>query len=130
MKNINCPNCQREISVEGIGSYVCPYCKATFSVDGEQANTTEAPHAHKSSLTCPKCESENVSVQSETHVKTERRGCISWMLWLTITLIMGLFMIIIGIVTFIFGLITNNKIRSSTKTVGICQNCGYKWTIR
>ena len=130
MKNINCPNCEREVSTDGAGSYICPYCKAPFRVDNEPTDSTEAPHAHKSGLTCPKCGSGNVLVQSETHVNTERRGCISWILWLTITLIMGFFMIIIGIITFIFGLITNNKVKSSTKTVGLCQSCGYKWTIR
>lgn len=73
-------------------------------------------------MNCPKCGSGNVSVQAVTNIKTKRRGCLGWCIWITLALCtLGLIIII--------PLLTNSKTKSKTHSEAVCQNCGYRWKI-
>lgn len=73
-------------------------------------------------MVCPKCGSENVSVQAVTHNKTKHRGCLAWMGWIFLAICtVGLILII--------PLITNSKNKSKTHTEAVCQNCGHRWKV-
>ena len=77
-------------------------------------------------MRCPKCGSENVSVQAVTHVKTAgRHGCLYWLFvgwWLQpiLWLIFTLPMIIIAI-------FSPKRVKSKTHSEAVCQNCGKRW---
>lgn len=71
-------------------------------------------------MVCPKCKSQNVITQAVSTVKTKRRGCLGWSIWLLLALFtMGLILII--------PLLTNSKTKSKVRTQSVCQNCGYRW---
>ena len=73
-------------------------------------------------MTCPKCGSNNVTIQAITDTKTKHRGCFGWLLWILLAICtIGLILII--------PLITNTKVKSKTHTEAICQNCGRRWRI-
>lgn len=73
-------------------------------------------------MKCPKCGSENVSVQIESEIKIKHRGCLGWMLWILLAVCtLGLILII--------PLLTNSKIKQKNKKVGLCQNCGHKFRV-
>lgn len=77
-------------------------------------------------MKCPKCNSENVTVQAVNEVKEKRKkGVLYWLFvgfwweplaWLFLTIPKLLFVN--------FG--KHKKIISKTVTYSICQNCGYK----
>lgn len=77
-------------------------------------------------MVCPKCGSESVHVQSEQlAAKTKNRGngCL-WSMgrWFLIICTCGLWLLVgrhKG----------SGKTEIKSHTVGICQNCGYKWEI-
>jgi len=71
-------------------------------------------------MICPKCGSENVNVQMVTDIKTKRRGCFAWFLWILLAVCT------LGIVL-IIPLLTNSKISSKQRKVMLCQNCGNSW---
>lgn len=69
---------------------------------------------------CPKCGSTDIHFENETEVHTERRGCLGWLIWILLAICTcGLILII--------PLLTNSKVKSKSKVVAICQNCGHKW---
>lgn len=73
-------------------------------------------------MVCPKCGSENVTVQAVTDVKTKRRGCLGWCLWILLACCtLGLILII--------PLLTNSKTKSKTHSEAVCQNCGNRWKV-
>lgn len=73
-------------------------------------------------MICPKCGSENVTVQAVTNVKTKRRGCIGWCLWILLACCtLGSILII--------PLLTNSKTKSKTHSEAVCQNCGNRWKV-
>lgn len=73
-------------------------------------------------MVCPKCGSENVTVQAVTDVKTKRRGCLGWCLWILLAICtVGLILII--------PLLTNSKTKSKIHTEAICQDCGNRWRV-
>ena len=73
-------------------------------------------------LVCKKCRGNNILVQAVTEVKTKRRGCIRWFLWILLAICtFGLILLI--------PLLTNSKTKSKTRTVAICQNCGKRWYV-
>lgn len=84
-------------------------------------------------MTCPKCGSEKVNVQAISFVKSKNgKGlvwwlCIGWW-WIFIKLIGWMFF---GLLMLIPKLFSKNKtkIKTTVKSVAICQNCGYKWNI-
>lgn len=73
-------------------------------------------------MKCPKCGSENVTVQAVTETNTKHRGCLAWSMWILLAICtLGLILII--------PLITNSKTKSKTKKQAICQDCGKSWTV-
>jgi len=73
-------------------------------------------------MKCPRCGSDNVTVQAITEVKTKRRGCLGWLLWILLAICtLGLILII--------PLITNSKTKSKTHSEAVCQNCGHRWKV-
>lgn len=69
-------------------------------------------------MKCPKCGSENVRIDVVTDVKTSHGSCLSWFFIILLSfLTFGLFLII--------ALLTNWRVYSKNRKVGICQNCGY-----
>lgn len=73
-------------------------------------------------MTCPKCGSENVTIQAVTETKTKHRGCLGWILWISLAcLTLGLILII--------PLLTNSKSKSKTHSEAVCQNCGNRWKV-
>jgi len=71
---------------------------------------------------CRKCGSENIRIENEMKISTKRRGCLGWSIWLLLAVCtFGLILII--------PLITNSKVKSKSKLVAICQDCGHKWRI-
>ena len=69
-------------------------------------------------IKCPKCGSENIRIDIITDVKTYRRGCFGWLIW-----ILGA-ICTFGIIL-IIPLLTNSKVESKRNKVAICQNCGH-----
>ena len=73
-------------------------------------------------MVCPKCKSENVITQAITTVKTKRRGCLGWCIWIILALFtLGLILII--------PIITNSKTKSKVHTEAVCQHCGHRWKV-
>jgi len=73
-------------------------------------------------MICPKCKSDNVTVQAVTEVKEKRRGCVGWCLWILLALCTcGLILIIPAI--------TNSRHKYKTRTEAVCQNCGRRWRV-
>lgn len=73
-------------------------------------------------MVCPKCGSENVTVQAITETKVKQRGCLGWLWWILLAILtFGLILII--------PLLTNTKTKSKTHTEAICQNCGNRWRV-
>ena len=80
-------------------------------------------------MTCPKCESENVTVQvvSETQLKKKHHGLIYWLFfgWLVdmvLWLVLTLPMLIIAIFK-----PRRNKMKTKHKSMWLCHNCGHHW---
>ena len=71
-------------------------------------------------MKCPKCGSENVTIQAVTDVHTKRRGCLGWFIWILIIICTAGLVIIIP-------LLTNSKTKSKTHSEAVCQNCGNRW---
>lgn len=70
-------------------------------------------------MTCPKCKSNNVSVQTQSHMESKNRSCL-WNL-LMITCTCGLW--------FVWMLIRKRKEKKVTETYAVCQDCGYRWRV-
>lgn len=99
----------------------CPKCDKFFLIT-EAKKITKEKTPKKAKNVCPKCGSSNVRLENETEVVTKRRGCLGWLLWILLAVFtLGLILII--------PLITNSKVKSKSKVVGICQECGHKWKL-
>lgn len=81
-------------------------------------------------MVCPKCGSNNVSIQviNQSHLVTKHHGCLWWLFvgwwwipfkWLVFTLP--------AIICKIFGIGKRQKIKNTTYKSAVCQNCGYSW---
>ena len=70
-------------------------------------------------MKCPKCQSENVTVQAVAEMK--KRGCLTTLLYIIL-----LFVPIIGWIA-LFLLLRGKK--SKTKNYAVCQNCGKRWNV-
>lgn len=81
-------------------------------------------------MTCPKCNSENVTIQvvNESHLVTKHHGIIWWILigwwWVAIK---WLIFTIPALIFKIFGIGKKQKIKNVTKKINVCQNCGHTW---
>lgn len=116
MALINCPECNREIS-DTVKS--CPHCG--FELKPKQTNEPVNNTVNKpNGIKCPQCGSTNISITQEQDLSVKNRGCIGWLMWIILACCTcGLALII--------PLMTNSKVKSTTKTVCICQDCGRKW---
>jgi transcription elongation factor Elf1 len=68
-------------------------------------------------MVCPKCKSENVSIQ--TVAETQKRGCLTVLLYIILLCIP-----VIGWIA-LFMLLRGKK--SKTVSYAVCQSCGHKW---
>lgn len=78
-------------------------------------------------MACPKCGSKNTTYQmvTETKLKKKRRNIIAVILfWWWFEMIMWLFLTIPRLIVAIFAP-KRNKLVNKTKSVMLCQNCGY-----
>lgn len=80
-------------------------------------------------MVCPKCKSENVSVQVVTEIKEKRKkGLLYWLFigfwWEPLA---WLFLTIPKLFVALFS--RKKKIVSKQRTVCVCQNCGHKWGV-
>ena len=80
-------------------------------------------------MNCPKCGSENVNIQvvNEQKLVTKHHGllwwlCIGWW-WIPVK---WLFLTVPALFAAIF-IGKRKKINNKTKTMRVCQNCGYNW---
>lgn len=73
-----------------------------------------------SPMMCPKCQSENVTVQSSTYTKSKSRSCLWNLIMLTCTC--GIWLI--------WMLVRKRKEKVMHETVCTCQSCGYSWKIK
>lgn len=81
-------------------------------------------------MTCPKCGSENVSVQMVTEVKEKRKkGVLYWLLvgwwWEPLA---WLFLTLPKLIIALFG--RKKKVVSKTRKMAVCQSCGHTWEIK
>ena len=73
-------------------------------------------------MVCPKCQSQNVFISTVADVKTKRRGCLGWSMWIILALCtFGLILII--------PLLTNSKTKTKMRKIANCQNCGHSWEL-
>lgn len=82
-------------------------------------------------MKCPKCGSENVSVQvvTETQLKEKKHGvfwwiCVGWW-WLPLK---WLFLTLPALIVKIFAP-KKYKTKTIQKSVAVCQNCGKRWEV-
>ena len=82
-------------------------------------------------MTCPNCNSENVTTQivTETKMKKKHHGIVYWLFfgWL-IDLLLWFFLTIPRLIVAIFRP-KRNKIVTKSKTMAVCQSCGNTWAI-
>ena len=82
-------------------------------------------------MVCPKCKSENVSVQviNEVEIKKKHHGVLWWIFvgwwWLPIK---WLCFTLPALIFKIFGR-KKQKVVNKQKTVCVCQNCGNRWEV-
>lgn len=80
-------------------------------------------------IICPKCNSDNINIQvvNEQQLVTKHHGCLWWLIigwwwifvkWLVFTIPALFAAIFIG---------RRKKIKNTTITMCVCQNCGYSW---
>lgn len=83
-------------------------------------------------MVCPKCNSDNVTVQivNESKLITKHHGILWWLFigwwWLFIK---WLFLTIPALIFKIFGIGKRKKIKNIQKKVAVCQSCGNSWNI-
>ena len=82
-------------------------------------------------MNCPKCGSNNVNVQmvSESQLKNKHHSFFYWLFigwWLHP--ILWFFLTVPMILGHLFGG-KNKKLVTKHKSVAVCQNCGYNWTL-
>ena len=79
-------------------------------------------------MNCPKCGSENVTIQAVSYVKNKHNGCLWWacigwwwifVKWLIFT-VPALFVKIFG---------KGKGVKTTIKQKAVCQNCGHMWNV-
>jgi len=80
-------------------------------------------------MKCPKCGSENVTIQAVTEVKEKRKkGLLYWLFigwwW---ELFAWIFLTLPKLLIALFS--KKTKIKSKTRSVAVCQNCGKRWNV-
>lgn len=84
-------------------------------------------------MNCPKCKSNNISIQVLNSVELVRkRNSFLW--WITIgwlwVLFKWIFFTLPALIFKIFGIGKKYKTRNIETKKAVCQNCGYTWNIR
>lgn len=83
-------------------------------------------------MTCPKCNSENVTIQIVNQQKLVTKHHSIWW-WLFIgwwwLFIKWVFLTVPALIFKIFGIGKKQKIKNIEKKVAICQSCGNTWDI-
>ena len=82
-------------------------------------------------MKCPKCGSENVTVQTATTVtmSDKHRGCFWWLIvgwwWIPFK------WIFLTLPALIFAIFSHKKqkMKSKTYSKAVCQNCGNQWNV-
>lgn len=80
-------------------------------------------------MVCPKCGSNNVSIQAVVETKlVDKHHCVIWWIlvgwwWLPIK---WLVFTVPALIVKIFSH-KKQKVKQKTKSVCVCQNCGYRW---
>ena len=77
-----------------------------------------------SSVSCPKCMSNNVTFQLVQEQK--KRGCLTVIFTFTIKLILFFITFLIWLVSLLIPKVRKTK----TMKYAVCQNCGYSWKIK
>lgn len=73
-------------------------------------------------MVCPKCQSDNFTVNAVTETDVKNRGCLSWCMWIILACFtFGLILII--------PLCTNTKTTKKIKRIATCQKCGHTWYV-
>lgn len=78
-------------------------------------------------MICPKCGSDNVSIQAVANVHTKNKGCLYWGLigwWLEP--IIWIFAFIPMLFVKLFG---KSKVKTTVQSHAVCQNCGNRWKV-
>ncbi len=81
-------------------------------------------------MICPKCKSENVTIQivNESKLVKAHHSFIWWVLigwwW---TFIKWIFFTFPALIFKIFGIGSRKKIVNTQKRINVCQNCGHTW---
>lgn len=78
-------------------------------------------------MMCPKCKSNNVTVQAVAHVYTKRKSLLYWLFigwWLNLLL-----WVFVTLPKLIFSMFGSKKIKTKVKSHAVCQNCGYTWKV-
>lgn len=120
-----CPQCGNQCIDQAVQ---CPKCKVNLSQipqaqqpqyqQVQQPYQQPIPVQNRSSLSCPRCHSQNVTVQAVA--ETKKRGCLSILLYILLAIT------IIGLIILI-PLLRGNK--SKTVSYAVCQNCGHRWRV-
>ncbi len=78
-------------------------------------------------MICPRCHSENVQIQAVTDVHTAHHGVLWWLLlgwwWVPIKWI---FFFLPALLLKLFG---KSRVKSTVRSMAVCQNCGNRWTV-
>lgn len=84
-------------------------------------------------MNCPKCKSNNISIQVLNSVELVRKYN-SFLWWITIgwlwVLFKWIFFTLPALIFKIFGIGKKYKTRNIETKKAVCQNCGYTWNIR
>ena len=120
-----CSNCGKEINEN---ADVCLGCGIEIKkdIDTSKNNTNNK-------LKCPKCQSDNISIQITTKSKlvTKHHGILWWLFvswwWLPIK---WLIFTVPALIFKIFGIGKKHKIKNTEQKLAVCQSCGNSWKLK
>lgn len=78
----------------------------------------QVPQQAQSSITCHRCHSHNVSVQTVS--ESRKTGCFTILLYILLACTVFGLLIVIPLVL---------RRKTETNTYAVCQNCGHRWKI-
>lgn len=70
-------------------------------------------------MTCPKCNSSNISFQTVTEQK--KTGCLTILLYILLACTLFGLLIVIPLML---------RKKTETVTYAVCQNCGHRWRVK
>lgn len=81
-------------------------------------------------MTCPKCNSENVKVESKVKKNPILLGCVLALGGIGLMFLGFVGAAIGSLLGLIIGAITKGLMKTKYETVGVCQNCGNSWVVK